>query len=714
VTRWVGPLLGLLAAVVLLAPAPDPGELVRQIVGRSLAKDANDDGPLFRALAERAVDGAFALDAPEALRAPFDSALNVFNAKRDTPLRVAPAAAARLALSLEGGATLDARIGDGRVVLPGVLPARGALLAPLVAIVIALSFRSTVLALYCGVFVGAVWLRLETGQSWWLSVAAGAWDVPAVHLRRELLDSFRIELIGFTFALIAMVGVMIRSAGVQGFVEWLVRFASTARSTLLVSFGMGLSIFFDDYSNCLIVGNTMRPLTDRLRIPREKLAYVVDSTAAPVAGLSMFSTWVVFEVSTYSAQLPAVGITESPYAVFLQTLPFRFYCVFSLVFVLLNLWTRRDFGPMRGAEARAALHGEVVRPGGMPLLSARMTGLEAEPGLVPRARNALLPIATVIAVTVEEIFRAGGGFAILAEDPARLWSVEGMTGVLFEGGGAGPLLTAASCGWLVVAFLAGSRVVRLAIACGAGITALAAAPLAAISPLAPKLQVGLLFASAALLSGGLLSLAGLRTPRPCLAWGEIARASFASVRALLFAIVILFGAWMIGAVCEQARTAEYLVALTSGLVTPLLLPVLLFGAACLVSFSTGTSWGTMAILLPNVVALAAAVGADHPIGSFGMVTVCIGAVLEGSIFGDHCSPISDTTVLSSVATASDHMDHVRTQAPYALCVAGIAVFAGYLPTLAFGFWSFPLALSCAVAASLALLYGFGRSLPEAA
>ncbi len=101
-TRWVGPLLGLLAAVVLLAPAPDPGELVRQIVGRSLAKDANDDGPLFRALAERAVDGAFALDAPEGLRGPFDSALNVFNAKRETPLRVAPGAGTRLALSLEG------------------------------------------------------------------------------------------------------------------------------------------------------------------------------------------------------------------------------------------------------------------------------------------------------------------------------------------------------------------------------------------------------------------------------------------------------------------------------------------------------------------------------------------------------------------------------------------------------------------------------------
>ena len=717
-SRWLGAAAALAAALLLLLPSADPTALSRQITSRALAKDANASGPLFSALAEAATDGSFRLDAPESLRASFQSALNIFNAGRGSPLIISDSAATRVDLAVQRDGSeigIEARIAEQRVSLPARLPARGALLAPLVAIVVALAFRRTVLALYGGVLIGAIWLRLEGGASWPLSVFWGAWDVPFVHLRRELVDSFRIELIAFTFALIAMVGVMIRGAGVQGFVEWLLRFASSARSTLAVSFGMGLSIFFDDYSNCLIVGNTMRPLTDRLRVSREKLAYVVDSTAAPVAGLSMFSTWVVFEVSTFSAQLPAAGITDSPYAVFLQTIPFRFYCFFSLAFVLLNVLTRRDFGPMRRAEERAVLRGEVLRPGGTPLLSARMTGLEPAESMLPRARNALMPIAVVIGVTLLEIFRAGGGFAILVDEPARLLTFEGITGVLFKGGGAGPLVTAASVGWIVAAFLVGSRVTRVAMAIGVATTILAGSPVVAIAAplLAAKVALALLFAATALAAGAVLSRLGPASPEPRLPWSEIASASLSSVRALLFAIVILFGAWMIGSVCEQARTAEYLVALTSGVVTPLLLPVLLFGAACLVSFSTGTSWGTMAILLPNVVALAAALGAEHPIGSFGMVTVCIGAVLEGSIFGDHCSPISDTTVLSSVATASDHMDHVRTQAPYALSVAAIAVFAGYLPTMLFDFWSFPAALATALAASLGLLYALGRRIPDA-
>jgi Na+/H+ antiporter NhaC len=184
------------------------------------------------------------------------------------------------------------------------------------------------------------------------------------------------------------------------------------------------------------------------------------------------------------------------------------------------------------------------------------------------------------------------------------------------------------------------------------------------------------------------------------------------VRALVFAILILLQAWMIGAVCRDVRTADYLVALTGGAVSPVTLPALLFVVSALVALATGSSWSTMSILLPNVVALAAAVGAAHPEGSVFLVVVCIGSVLEGSILGDHCSPISDTTVLSSVSSASDHVDHVRTQMPYALVCGALAVLAGYLPTVGWDFWSPGLSLGVGAALILLILCVHGRPVPD--
>jgi Na+/H+ antiporter NhaC len=184
------------------------------------------------------------------------------------------------------------------------------------------------------------------------------------------------------------------------------------------------------------------------------------------------------------------------------------------------------------------------------------------------------------------------------------------------------------------------------------------------------------------------------------------------VRALVVAVLILLQAWMIGAVCRDVRTADYLVALTGGAVSPLTLPALLFVVSGLVALATGSSWSTMSILLPNVVALAAAVGETHPGGPVFMVVVCIGSVLEGSILGDHCSPISDTTVLSSVSSASDHVDHVRTQMPYALTCGALAVFAGYLPTVGWASWSPGLALATGSGAILLALLVLGRRVPD--
>ena len=685
--RVLVPLAGVALSLALLLPEPHPDRLVARGLTALLLKDATSatqterpsGATLFAAINHLSdargtyrlafeVERAEGTDGPDAreLLGAFGPALNLYNAHRSEndrpPLSLVPpgepgALPVRLAIERDGNRlSFRATVGGApplgvRSAQPWVVPGRGALLPPLLAIVIALVARRTVSALFVGIWVGAIVAATHGGRSWLGAVLPGLVDVFRIYLAREVVDSFRIEILGFVVALIAMVGVMTRCGGMLGIIEILQRYARTVRSTLGVTFGMGLLIFFDDYANCLLVGNTMRPLTDRLRVSREKLAYLVDSTAAPLAGISLLSTWIAFEVSTFASQLPAAGIPDNPYAVFVYTIPFRFYSIFTLVFVALVVFMGRDFGPMRTAEQRARTTGALVRPGGRPAVSEGLTRLGPSDAVRPDWRNGVIPIVVTLVVTLLEIFRSGGGVALLLDRPADLGRLESITHILLEGSGAGPLFVGALAG----------------LAVAAGLALLARLPLR-----------------------------------------EIGTAAASSTRSLGFAVVILFEAWMIGRVCQDLNTADYLIALFSGWMVPTLFPVLLFGIACLTAFATGSSWSTMAILLPNVVGLGAALGAEHPLGPLGMVTVSIGAVLEGAIFGDHCSPISDTTILSSVSCASDHIDHVRTQAPYALATASVAALLGYVPTLLFEWWSFPIAFVCGVGVLALGLRLFGR------
>ena len=427
---------------------------------------------------------------------------------------------------------------------------------------------------------------------------------------------------------------------------------TSAKRTQIATWLMGLVIFFDDYANTILVGSTMRPLTDRFRIAREKLAYLVDSTAAPVAGLSVFSTWIAFEVSTFNNQLPAAGLaTSDGYAVFLRTIPFSFYCFLTLVFVGLVAVTGRDFGPMRAAERRARGEGLLLRAGATPMVAERATTMAPAAGVMPRAWRALLPLVTFVGFTLLWIAKSGGAFSMPL---AELMTIEGATGVLYDGSGSEPLWYGALAGFFVAAAGAAS----------AGI------------------------------------------------YGGILRAAWTTIRAMAVAFAILYLAWMIGAVCRDLGTAPFLTALIGDALDARLLPTLLFLLAGLVAFATGSSWSTMSILLPLVVGLAYSLGlptelAATPAESGQLLMVMsIGSVLSGAIFGDHCSPISDTTVMSSIASASDHIDHVRTQAPYALVVMLVSVACGYLPAAYIGLspW-IGLALGAAALAVVIVLFG---------
>jgi len=533
-------------------------------------------------------------------------------------------------------------------------PGREVLFPPLAAILLAILFRRPVLALFAGVWAAMFLLRLRAPDSGAPgALLRGLQDVGTRLLWPEVVDPQRLQTTGFVIAMLCMVGVMTRSGGIRGLMDLVAVYARDARRTQVAAWLVGLAVFFDDYANCILVGTTMRPLCDRFRISREKLAYLVDSTAAPVAGLCLFSTWIAFEVSTFSAQLPAAGLLPSEgYAVFLQTLPFRFYCLLTLLLAGAIACSGRDFGPMLAAERRARSAGLLVRSGGRPLVKDAATHLDPVPGLTPRAHRALLPLLAFVVVTTLEVVRVGLA-ALRAREPdlalSDVLTLRGLTDLFGNGDSTRALLLGSSSGLALA----------LILACSVGVGR------------------------------------------------EVLRAAWTTLRSLGIAIAILYLAWMTGRACDLLSTAPYLTALLGDHLAPELLPAILFLTSSLVAFSTGSSWGTMSILLPLVVGLGIHLGGDSHLGGRLLMVMSIAAVLEGSIFGDHCSPISDTTVLSSTASACDHIDHVRTQLPYAVVTMLVALCVGYLPC-AFAGHHPALSLALAAALLLMLVLGFGR------
>jgi Na+/H+ antiporter NhaC len=519
-------------------------------------------------------------------------------------------------------------------------PGAATLLPPLAAIALAFATRSTVLPLFGGVWLGAMMLAWRDGARL-LSPLRGLVDtLDRFVIRNAIYDpggpwfgggvgewkSFNLAVIGFVFALVGMVAITIRGGGMAGVAERFVVLARSARATRVTAWLMGLAIFFDDYANTLIVGGTMRPLTDRMRVSREKLAWIVDSTAAPVAGLSLLSTWVAYEISQFAPQLPPElfpGGENAGYAVFIQTLPYRFYCILTLFFVGAMSLMSRDFGPMLRAERRARSTGAVFRPGSRPM-SGDDEAAQPVAGIPHRAHVAALPV-TVTLLSVGVLFLMDAR-SVLGEAMPRTLSMDALRTVL----GAVENNT--------LALFGGS-------------------------------MIGLVVAAGVTLGEKLLS------PR------DVVRAAVSGTRAMSLAVTILLLAWAMSEVCGELGTRAYMTSMAPH-IPPMLLPAGLFALGCGIAFATGSSWSTMGILLPIVVGLAAEVGEGTALGATGMVVVTIGAVLDGSIFGDHCSPISDTTILSSTAAGSDHMDHVRTQAPYALTVCAVALLLGYLPAAA--------------------------------
>ncbi|MGH7477052.1 MAG: Na+/H+ antiporter NhaC family protein [Longimicrobiales bacterium] len=510
---------------------------------------------------------------------------------------------------------------------PIVEPGWLSLLPPLLAIGLALAFKEVLISLFAGVWLGAL---IMTGYD---PLAATLRSVDTYLFGALAEDADHAAIIFFTLLLGGMVGVMSRSGGTRGIVEALRPYATSPRRGQLMTWIAGILIFFDDYANTLIVGNTMRPVSDHLRISREKLAYIVDSTAAPMAAIAVVSTWVGFEISLIGDALESaagqvtdaalrtdlLAASENPFNVFLHSIPYLFYPIFALLFVVLVGTTRRDFGPMHTAEARARSGGGLLREGAMPAMDTTGGVMEPAEGVPHRWYNAILPVLTVIAVALVGIYTTGRASLGAGE--------HGLSTTIGAGDPFKSLIWASFLGCVVAIVLATTqRVLR---------------PAAALE-----------------------------------AW-------VGGMRAMFLAIVILMLAWALGGVTEALGTGPYLSQVVGEALPIQSLPVLVFFVAAAISFATGTSWGTMAILFPVVIPLAVSMGAGIGFAGGTHYTILLGvisSVMAGSIFGDHCSPISDTTVMSSMASGCDHIDHVRTQLPYALAVAAVAMLVGDIPT----------------------------------
>ena len=437
-------------------------------------------------------------------------------------------------------------------------------------------------------------------------------------MKISIFSKIHLQALVFSLLLGAMVGVLEVGGAMKVLVQKISRRIRSRRDAQTLVATSGLAIFFDDYANTLLVGGTMRSTADKYQMSRSKLAYLVDSTAAPVAGLSIISTWAATEISYMAQGLEAAGVTDpsAGFELFLHSIPYRFYPILAIAMVFIIAWTGRDFGPMATEEKKAGSADE----------STTTEVDEYDDAAKSRSSNlwlaAVVPVALCV-LSVGVVLLVTGYQAY--EKPAEPISTARYLGMIFSNGDSYvALMVGGAIGW-------------------------------ACTSLMHCFQ-----------SKGNASLV----------W----KGTWRGMKQMMPAMVILWFAWAISWMTEsdQLDTSGYLASVLSDRLNPHWLPTAVFLLAGFTAFSTGTSWGTMGILTPIAVSLAVAMDPDGgPDGAICLATC--GSVLAGAIFGDHCSPISDTTVLSSRASGCDHVSHVKTQMPYALVVGIVCVLVGSIP-----------------------------------
>ena len=495
------------------------------------------------------------------------------------------------------------------------------LIPPLVAIILAFITKNVVVSLFIGAMSGCFMLELTNYNV--IGAIIHSFLSFVKQVLNSLSDPWNAGIILQVLVIGGIISLVSKMGGAKAVAEALAKRAKGPVSAQIITWILGICVFFDDYANSLIVGPIMKPVADKMKVSREKLAFVIDATAAPIAGLAIISTWIGLEVGLINDAFTKIGVKTDAFGIFLRTIPFRFYNILILVFVVLTALTLREFGPMRKAEIKARKGEQKLED--IKISKSDLDNVKVKEGIKLSIWNAIIPIGTLIITALISFYYSGYTNVMAGDNNA---AKEVLSNSLF------------SFKSIVQAFGAADASIAL-------------------------------FQSALFTSIVTIILA---VCKKILTVSEAIDTWIEGMKGLIITGVILLLAWTLGSVISDLGTADYLVTLLSSSLPKFILPSVIFILGAVISFSTGTAYGTMSILMPLAIPLAHAISAD-----MSFVVISTSAVLTGAIFGDHCSPISDTTILSSMGAGCNHIEHVRTQMWYSLFVAFITIVFGYIP-----------------------------------
>lgn len=516
------------------------------------------------------------------------------------------------------------------------------LLPPFIAIILAFITKDVILSLFMGVLSGTFLLSLASNIFFVDTIAliniydtlVESFSKIISYVLKSTSDPVNAGIILQILCIGGLVALITKMGGAKAIALQFAKRAKTAISAQLNTWFIGLLIFFDDYANLLIVGPIMRSLADKFKISREKFAFIIDSTAAPVAGIAIISTWIGLEVSLIKNAYASIGIDNiSAFGIFVETIPYRFYNIFMLFFVALTAIMGREFGSMYAAQIRAKTTGQIApMPKSAALDTAELEDqfLAPKDGIEIRAFDAIVPVMTLIILAILGFYF--NGFSVLE-------------GEELANAKANPL----SFETLRSAFGSADSSIVL-------------------------FQAALFAAIVAIFIGVRRRIFNIKEAIETWIYGW---------KTMIFTIVLLLLAWSLSSIVKDLGTSTFITHLLADKLPEFILPATIFAFASLISFAIGTSYGTMGVLMPLAVPLAFEVAKLNGLEGEALhhyMVLNISCVLTGAIFGNHCSPISDNVILSSMSAKCDHMEHVRTQIPYALFICAISLFTGYIPT----------------------------------